>query len=100
VLQGAALFRQLVFHADRCFRDDESFDNPFRLQLSQPFREHPVTDVRNGRAELREAHPALKEELDNRTGPPAADKLDGTMKPLAELGFEAHSLHFTTKRTT
>jgi len=91
VLQGAALLRQLIFHADRGFRDDEPFDNPFRFQLSQPFREHPVTDVRDGRAELREAHPALNEELDDRARPPAADELDGTMKPLAELGFETHS---------
>jgi hypothetical protein len=100
LLKGAPLFRQHVFHPHGGVRHHHPVYDPFGFQLSQPFRQHPVADIGDRRAELGEAHPALEEQLDDRTGPAAADELDRAVKPDAELGFEAHGFHFSLKDPT
>jgi hypothetical protein len=91
LLEGAPLFRELVLHPDRRLRHHEPADNLFGFELPQPFREHPVADVGDGVAQLRESHPAAKEQLDDRPCPPAADELDRSMELHAELAVKAHT---------
>jgi len=95
MLERAALLGELVLHAHRRLGNHDPRDDPFRLQLTKTLRQHPVADVRNPAPELGEAHPAVQEELDHGARPSAADELDGTMKPRAQVGFEAHSSNST-----
>jgi hypothetical protein len=92
VFEGPPLFGQLVLDPDRRLRDHDPRQDPFRFQFPQPFRKHPVADLGDGGAQFGEPHPAVEQQLDDRSGPPPANQLDRAMKPGAETGFEAHAL--------
>jgi hypothetical protein len=92
VLERAPLLRQLILHAHRRLGHDDAIDDALGLEHSQALREHAIADVGNGDAEFREPHPSVKQELDDRTRPTAADQLDGAVKSDAETRLEAHAL--------
>jgi hypothetical protein len=97
VLEGASLLGQLVLDAHRRLGNDETIDNPFRLELPQALRQHPIADLGDRDAELGEPHPSVEEELDHRTRPSAADQLDGAVESGAQTRLEAHALHLSRK---
>jgi hypothetical protein len=91
VLQRASLFRQLVFHAHRRFRNHDPGQDAFGFELPQTLRQHAIADVRNRAPQLGEAHPSIQQELDHGSRPAAADELDRAVEPDAEVGFETHA---------
>jgi hypothetical protein len=97
MFEGASLLRQLVLDAHRRLGNDEAIDDPFRLELAQTLRQHPIADVGDRDPKLGEPHPSLEEQLDHRARPSAADQLDGAVKSGAQTRFEAHALHFSRK---
>jgi hypothetical protein len=91
MFEGASLFRQLVLDPDRRLGNDETIDDPFRLELPQALRQHAIADVGDRAAKLGEPHPSLKQQLDHGTRPSAADQFDGAVKPDAQTRLEAHT---------
>jgi len=91
VLERAPFFGELVFDADRRFRHDDAGDDALGLELAQALGQHAVADVGNGRAQLGEPHPPVKEELDDGAGPAPADELDGPVELRAQMGLQTHA---------
>jgi hypothetical protein len=90
MLERAPLFRDLVFHAHGRLGHDDARHDPFVLELAQAFRQHAIADVGDAGAQLREAHPFVKQEVDDGTGPASADELDGVVELLAQMGLQTH----------
>jgi hypothetical protein len=94
MFEGAALLRQLVFHAHRRLGHHEAIHDAFRFELPQAPGEHAIADVGNCDTQLGEPHPSVEEQLNDRTGPPAANQLDRSMKFSAQPGSKAHTRQF------
>ena len=90
LMQGAfelaGLIRELVFDADGGIRDHPAGYQLFRFQRSEPFGQHSIGDVGNRRLEERIPGLSLKEGLDDRARPSAADELDSAVEPRADRG--------------
>ena len=82
----AALIGELVFDADGGIRDHPAGYELFRFQRSEPFGQHTISDVGNRALEERIPGLSLKEGLDDRARPSAADELDSTVEPRADRG--------------
>jgi polyisoprenoid-binding protein YceI len=95
MLERPPFLRQFVFDTHGRLGYDDSRHDSLGLQLAEPLRQHPIADVGNRGAKLGKAHPPVQQQMDDGAGPPAADELHRAMEAGAELGFEAHGLHFT-----
>src|SRR5579859_1745706 len=71
---------QPVAHAHRRARVDEALDDAFRLQLSQPLREHAIADPWNAGEQLVEARGSGYEGFHHGSGPPFSYQLDSALK--------------------
>jgi hypothetical protein len=91
MLERPAFLGQLVLHANRRLRDHRPGDDALALELAQAFRQHPIADIGDGRAQFGEAQAAVEQQLNDRTGPAPADELDGLVKSDAQVGFETHA---------
>lgn len=89
-LQVPSLVGEQVLHPHRRFRVYQAGNESFGLQLLQPFRQHPVTDVWNGIPELREPGAAGEHLAQDGPGPAAPDQLDGPMEVCAEIAVIRH----------
>jgi hypothetical protein len=84
-LKGSSLFGELVFDANRAFRNDSPYHELFRLERAEPLGQHSVRDIRDGAPDERVSRFSLEERLDDRACPPATDELDGTVETGANL---------------
>jgi hypothetical protein len=84
-LKGPSFFGELIFDANRAFRNNSPYHELFRLEGAEPLGQHSVGDVRDGAPDERVSRFPLEECLNDRACPPATDELDGTVETGADL---------------
>ena len=84
VFELAAFVGKLVFDANGGICDHPAGYQLFRFQRSKPFGQHSISDVWNRCLEERIPGLSLKEGLDDRTCPTAADELDSAVESRAD----------------
>ena len=86
ILELATLPGQLVLDFYRCLRNDRAQDESLGFEGAESFRQHPISDVRNGRLDGRIAGLPLEKCLQNGASPTTTDELDSAVKAAANGG--------------